>query len=152
MTNPTNLEAWAMLQGYDPRHDYVGDLPLQPLPDDMLSPHFSVAEFACNHCGELPDDKRPPAALLTALERIRAHYGVPININSGYRCPVHNANVGGASNSLHMQGCAADFWMKGISPHQVYADIDPHWPNGGLGKYDTFTHIDARGYHARWDG
>ncbi len=148
MTDVTNLEAWARTQGYDPDCDYTETAGLKP---GYISPHFKEAEFACNHCGKLHPDG-VPQALLDALERIREHYGVPVNINSGYRCPTHNANVGGASNSLHMQGKAADFWMKGIDPAQVYADIDNHWPNGGLGKYATFTHIDVRGYHARWSG
>ena len=148
MTDVTNLEAWARTQGYDPNCDYVGEA---ELPDGYLSPHFKEAEFACNHCGELPPNGIPQN-LIDALERIRVHYGVPVNINSGYRCRVHNWNVGGASSSLHLEGKAADFWMKGIDPAQVYCDIDNHWPNGGLGKYNTFTHIDVRGYHARWTG
>ena len=148
MDRLSNLEAWARTQGYDPNCDYTETA---PLPEGYVSPHFKEAEFACNHCGKLHPDGIPQA-LIDALERIRQHYGVPVNINSGYRCPTHNANVGGASNSLHMQGKAADFWMKGIDPAQVYADIDMHWPNGGLGKYATFTHIDVRGYHSRWTG
>lgn len=144
----SNIEAWARTQGYDPDVDYTAVAGLKP---GYVSEHFKEAEFACNHCGKLHPDGIPQE-LIDALERIRAHYGVPVNINSGYRCPTHNANVGGASNSLHMQGKAADFWMKGIDPHQVYADIDQHWPDGGLGKYDTFTHIDVRGYCARWSG
>ena len=148
MTDTKNLEAWARTQGYDPNVDYLEEV---DLPEGYLSPHFKEAEFACNHCGKLHPDG-VPQELIDALERIRTHYGVPVNINSGYRCPTHNANVGGAPNSLHLQGKAADFWMKGVSPAQVYSDIDPHWPNGGLGKYDTFTHIDVRGYHSRWSG
>lgn len=148
MVDVTNLEAWARTQGYDPQCDYTSDLELKP---GYISPHFREAEFACNHCGQLHPDG-VPQALVDALERIRAHYGVPVNINSGYRCRVHNANVGGAVNSLHLEGKAADFWMAGIDPKQVYCDIDNHWPNGGLGEYDTFTHIDVRGYHARWSG
>ena len=148
MADLDNIEAWARTQGYDPDVDYAETTGLKP---GYISPHFKEAEFACNHCGKLHPDG-VPQALLDALERVRQHYGVPVNINSGYRCPTHNANVGGASNSLHMQGKAADFWMKGIDPAQVYADIDPNWPDGGLGKYATFTHIDVRGYKARWSG
>lgn len=32
----------------------------------------------------------------------------PIHVNSGYRCPDLNAAVGGAPDSLHMKGLAAD--------------------------------------------
>lgn len=34
--------------------------------------------------------------------------GRPIPILSGYRCPVHNFEISGASDSQHMYGAAAD--------------------------------------------
>lgn len=42
------------------------------------------------------------------LDPLREMYGKPITINSGYRCPKLNAAVGGAKNSQHMRGEAAD--------------------------------------------
>lgn len=42
------------------------------------------------------------------LDPIRSRYGKPINVSSGYRCPVLNAAVGGQKNSQHTTGCAAD--------------------------------------------
>jgi len=48
-------------------------------------------------------------SLLNGLECVRSGNGnVALNINSGYRCPVRNAAVGGASQSRHMFGDAAD--------------------------------------------
>jgi hypothetical protein len=154
-----NLAAWAETQGFDPDKDYTlpiseGDEPpaVEPppvaLPPGFLSKNFRAAEFACRHCGALPTggmDMR----LIDALQRIRDHYGVPVTINSGYRCPTHNANVGGARNSQHLLGTAADFVVRGISPAQVYRDLDPLWP-GGLGRYSNFTHADVRAGRARW--
>lgn len=43
------------------------------------------------------------------LDIIRAFAGVPIIINSGYRCKKLNELVGGKSNSYHLKGLAADF-------------------------------------------
>ena len=143
-----NLEAWARIQGYDPNKNYGAETGLKP---GYVSEHFREAEFACNHCGKLHPDGIPQD-LIDILEKIRTRYGKPVVINSGYRCPTHNAAVGGATNSEHMKGRAADFWMDGVSPAQVYADLDKEWPNGGLGKYNSFTHIDVRGYPARWTG
>lgn len=42
------------------------------------------------------------------LDPLREMYGKPITVNSGYRCPKLNAAVGGAKNSQHMRGEAAD--------------------------------------------
>lgn len=50
------------------------------------------------------------AELAAGLEEVRALLGdKPIHINSGYRCPVLNKNVGGSDKSAHMSGLAADF-------------------------------------------
>jgi uncharacterized protein YcbK (DUF882 family) len=68
------------------------------------SPHFAAREFACPHCGVAL--VRP--LLLSHLESLRAAVGRPMRIVSGYRCPVHNAAVGGAPNSQHMYAAAAD--------------------------------------------
>ena len=43
------------------------------------------------------------------LDAWRANYGGPRIINSGYRNPKHNALVGGAAQSRHVFGDAADF-------------------------------------------
>ena len=62
-----------------------------------ISEHFSASEFRC------PDCQRgaPSQKLLRTLEGIRALYGRPLVITSGYRCPRHNAEVGGVSPSEH---------------------------------------------------
>ena len=46
------------------------------------------------------------------LEPLRAHFGQPIRINSGFRCRALNAAVGGAANSYHTKGRAVDIPMK----------------------------------------
>lgn len=42
------------------------------------------------------------------LDPLREAYGEAITVNSGYRCPELNKAVGGAKNSQHMTGEAAD--------------------------------------------
>lgn len=46
--------------------------------------------------------------LAEQLQRIRDRYGKPIIISSGYRCDKLNRAVGGAKNSDHRFGAAAD--------------------------------------------
>lgn len=38
--------------------------------------------------------------------------GITINVNSGYRCEVHNKEIGGSSTSKHCLGKAADIFVK----------------------------------------
>lgn len=144
MTDVVNLEAWAIEEGYDPSHDYM-------LVPGYLSPHFTTWEFCCKHCGTMPNQGIDPA-LLEVLETVRAQFGGrPVTINSGYRCPTHNAAVGGVEDSQHVEGKAADFTVADVMPSKVYAYLDPVH-EGGLGKYDTFVHVDVRGTRARWSG
>lgn len=70
-----------------------------------LSPHFSSGEFADRSTGHLV---RPPEKLVQVLELIRALRPGPLTIVSGHRCPDHNAAVGGAPDSRHIHGDAAD--------------------------------------------
>ena len=52
--------------------------------------------------------------LQAELNQWREAYGKPIYITSGFRSRAHNRNVGGASNSLHLVGLAADIHL----PHK----------------------------------
>lgn len=53
------------------------------------------------------------------LEPVRAHYGRPIMVLSGYRAPAVNKAVGGAATSQHLKGEAADFIVNGVSNIEV---------------------------------
>ena len=66
--------------------------------------NFKVSEFACKHCGENKIDQR----VLNMAQVIREELGVPVKVNSGYRCEKHNASVGGVKGSYHTKGMAAD--------------------------------------------
>jgi hypothetical protein len=86
------------------------------------------------------------------LQEIRHKLGdKPLIINSWYRDPATNRAVGGASRSRHMVGDAVDFRVSGMTPWQVYHDLNSWWGNrGGLAAGKGFTHLDGRGYEARW--
>ena len=106
---------------------------------------------------ELTDEIRSSLfELATNLEVLRAHFNVPVTLTNAYRSPDHNIAVGGSKNSQHLLGKAADIKIKGIAPNEVADAIEflidmGLMKEGGLGRYDTFTHYDIRGTKARWD-
>jgi uncharacterized protein YcbK (DUF882 family) len=87
-------------------------------------------------------------ALIIALQTIRDHVGKPIRVNSAFRSPTHNKAIGGASNSLHTLGLAADIVIDGMTPIEV-ASLASDMGLGGIKAYPTFTHIDV-GRHRTW--
>ncbi len=114
-----------------------------------LSEHFKSSEFEC-HCGEC-ELVLPPMELIDVLEDVRSHFGKPVTVMSGYRCKVHNKNVGGAPRSKHKLGIAADIKVKDISPNDVHEYLCEKYPTRyGIGSYAYFTHCDVRPNKARW--
>ena len=122
-----------------------------------VSTHFSKSEFECADGSEMPVEVfNNVIDVALNLEVIRAHFGAPVSINSAYRSPVHNREVGGSETSQHLSGKAADIVIQGVSPSEVADAIEflietGMMKEGGLGRYDTFTHYDIRGTKARWD-
>ena len=124
-----------------------------------IGAYFDDYEFAC-HCdrhgvdaeGHPILDHVIDKRLVDVLDRIRERLGVPIIVNSGYRCPEHNAEVGGVSDSQHVLGTAADITYDGVDVDYL-AEIAEECGADGIGKYyyQDFVHIDVRGYAARWD-
>ncbi len=89
---------------------------------------FTKEEFACKcgkHCDGWP--AQMDETLLRLADRVRAHFDAACLVSSGLRCPVHNANVGGAAASRHMQGKAMDFRIQGKPAGEVldYVRIQP---------------------------
>jgi uncharacterized protein YcbK (DUF882 family) len=111
-----------------------------------LSPNFSRREFRCKDGSEHPINP----VLLGMLEAIRAKFEAPITIISGYRSPAHNAKVGGAKNSKHVTGEAADIRVEGIPPAHVHYWASRYFSSGGIGLYKTWVHVDCRPTRARW--
>lgn len=114
-----------------------------------LSTNFRVKEFACN---DGSDTVLISEELVNLLQKIRDHFGDQVIINSGYRTSTYNKQVGGATNSQHVKGTAADIVVKGATPLEVAQYTEYLQPNsGGIGVYQSFTHVDVRSSHSRWD-
>lgn len=105
-----------------------------------ISKNFSLHEFECKDGSQLV---KIDSKLLDILQKLRDHFSRAITINSGYRTPSHNKRVGGASNSQHLYGTAADIVIYGVLPKKV-AVIARRFGATGIGIYNTFTHVDTR--------
>lgn len=115
-----------------------------------VSAHFRVNEFACN---DGSDAIFIAEELVDIVEKIRSHFGKATVINSGFRTATYNKKVGGTTYSQHIYGTAADIVVKGVSPAKVADYAETLLVNkGGIGRYDTFTHIDCRKTKSRWHG
>jgi hypothetical protein len=93
-----------------------------------LSAHFTLAELCHSQTADrlgianTPDTQalRNLTALAAGLEVVRELVQSPIVVSSGYRSPAVNKLVGGASDSQHMTGSAADITTPGFgSPSKL---------------------------------
>lgn len=100
--------------------------------DIRLSDHFTLSELTFSELALRQGfDNSPPEAVVTNLDRlarellepVRLLLGVPLHINSGYRSPDVNAAIGGAVNSAHMEGRAADFVPIGVPLEAAFHDL-----------------------------
>jgi len=100
-----------------------------------LSPHFTLREFVKSQTAvrlgiaNVPDDteiKNMIALCEEVLEPTRAHFGKPVNVNSGFRCPELNRAIGGSSTSQHMSGEAADVEIFGVDNLEIAVWIRDH--------------------------
>lgn len=116
-----------------------------------LSLHFTWKEAECRcGCGY----SRINPLLVHLLEKIRYYAGQkPVAVHSWCRCRKHNEAVGGAPNSQHLFGNAADISISGVGIDRL-AQIAAECGADGIGIYrkQGFVHIDVRGYPARWEG
>lgn len=131
-----------------------------------ITTNFSIREFAS------PDTDLIPVPVIeniitvahqlqilrdTLQVTLQPSEEIPIHVNSGFRTAEHNASLKNASpTSQHLQGKAADIWVPGVTPLELYNIIrvlmnERRMLLGGLGLYDTFVHYDIRGVRAIWD-
>jgi len=126
-----------------------------------ITPNISYGEFALNQEARrfVAQHQCDTAKLIAEfLEKVRAHFGAPIEITSGYRPPAINASVGGASQSEHLYNApdigAVDFLVMGKDIYAVQDWCDANWPYSlGYGAPKGFVHLGLRigRPRIRWD-
>ena len=116
------------------------------------SENFLWSELECK-CGCGRKNVSPRA--ISKLQKMRDIVGSAFTINCAARCPVHNAKVGGAPRSQHrsteiIQSTAFDISLSGHDKQEMIKAAEEAG-FGGIGiNYQTFIHVDDRGYRARW--
>lgn len=110
--------------------------------------NFKVKEFACN---DGTDAILIDSELVEKLQIIREYFGKPVYINSAYRTKDYNKKVGGASNSQHLYGKAADIRIPGIAPNTI-ATFAKQIGFRGVGIYNWGCHVDTRINKSYWNG
>ena len=92
-----------------------------------LTRHFTIEEFEFSATGTrkgIPN-MCPPELISNMinvanhLEIVRAYFGAPIRVLSGYRSQALNKAVGGSKTSAHRTGSAADFIVVGVDVETV---------------------------------
>lgn len=117
---------------------YIGDKPT----------NFKVYEFACKNGA---DTIKVDGRLIKALQQIREHFNAPVSITSAYRTAAYNTKVGGAKNSYHTKGQAADITVTGVSNREVAKYAATFMKGVGLYDYTGgFVHVDTRANKYFW--
>jgi len=97
-----------------------------------ISEHLSLAEVTRSETAKRKGISNTPTAehlenfkLLAenVFEKIRAHFGCPIHISSGYRSKELNDAIGGSQTSQHSKGQAIDIDMDGSGDGVSNADV-----------------------------
>lgn len=114
--------------------------------DVQLTKNFRAHEIHCQGvgcCKVSVISKR----IMDLAQEIRDDLGEPLSIGdaggSGYRCKTNNAEVGGASNSLHMISDAVDLHYR--DPAKLKKVVLRHLTDGEVGLYSWGCHV------GRWD-
>lgn len=97
-------------------------------PKSMISLHFSVKEalwlphwnrMTTEEDGLTSDIKENLITLCQKLDQVRDYFQLPINIHVMFRPIEYNKEIGGAKNSSHCLGKAADFDIQGMNCDDV---------------------------------
>jgi putative chitinase len=125
--------------------------------DSKISKYFTVGDAVNHDVKRIPSNiivKQRIKKLAKELDKLQEQFG-QIQINSWYRPKAVNDAVGGASNSQHIQGWAADIELRGKNNRlrrEFENWLNKNWKGGvglGVASGKTYTHVDL-GPNRRW--
>lgn len=105
-------------------------------------PYFVPEEFQCR-C-QYPDCHKIgiQMKLVWRLSAVRILLGMPVGINSGWRCDKHNSDIGGKPNSTHLSGWAADIKAPAGTHRFELLEAALEVGFNRIGVYDWGLHLD----------
>lgn len=115
--------------------------------------NFQPEEFRCEcggkYCCGYPTFMKPH--MLAHIQAIRDHWGRPITVTCGMRCPTYNKKLNGSiTNSKHLQGMAVDFYQKGVTDTLANRRMAIRWIKKQ--PFHTYTYgngINSNGYKVK---
>ena len=119
--------------------------------------YFELSEFICSGTAKKKGiDNTPTFEIVEHLDELvdkvldplRAAYGMPIKVSSGYRCPALNKAVGGAATSVHMIGFAADLQVSGS--FNKFRDFVVAWFRNTGTKFDQLLLESSKKTGTQW--
>ncbi|WP_115629377.1 D-Ala-D-Ala carboxypeptidase family metallohydrolase [Buttiauxella agrestis] len=113
-----------------------------------ISQHFYRHDFACPcGCGFADISKE----LVSLLERVYQYFERPVYVQLGCCCTYYNKAHGGEYATQHLLGAAADILVNTIAPDAVADYLENAYPKEyGIGRGESYTHIDVRPLPKRW--
>lgn len=104
-----------------------------------MANYFTRKELECKCCGVclISDD------LLGRLNHAREIAGIPIVLNSAYRCEKHNDAVGGSPTSSHVRGKAVDIRITNNNQRFIILNALLQAGFTRLGVGSNFIHVDC---------
>jgi zinc D-Ala-D-Ala carboxypeptidase len=125
-----------------------------------LSTNFDLQEFtfsptAVRKCIDNTPNEAVIANLQTlcihVLQPLRDKLGKEIRITSGYRSKELNKAIGGARNSQHVEGKAADIQVFNTSSEDLFQFIKRNIPEYDqlIQEFDEWVHISWNGFNNR---
>jgi len=103
--------------------------------------HFNISEFYCK-CDREHDKQLVSEKLILLLDIARDRASVAFRITSGYRCPEHNNEVDGVSDSAHVKGLAADIKAESSTIRWKILTELTKVGFSRIGIHKSFIHVD----------